>query len=448
MTPSPTNLLFVDPNLIFVDKSTRQRKEMGDIDALANSIKEWGQLQPILVHTDDEGRLSLVAGERRLEACKKLGINILAVVNEANDEAEFYEFEENFRRKDITWQERTMAVAALHKTSLRTSSLKGERWLPMYTGTLCGLSQASVYHALRIAEQLQKGDEEVAKCSGVNEALQILAKRAERKATQMLVSSSTPLAGTSSEKDEPPTTTVEFNAPKRPRRKLDIIHSDAIKWMEKQPDSSIHCIYCDPPYAIEMDNIQQDGGGMNVDDVRATHQVRENLDLLQSFITESARCLIPANGFLAMWCDFWFFRDLARIAEAAGLNVQRWPFVWVKTSRCQNMAAAYNFTKNIEACLIARTHKSMLVAPQLDCSYIGENLKPDWISNPFWKPLELHQRILSAIATPGTRIIDPFGGCGSIGLAATEAHWDCTMIEKDITHINVLRAYLKGGTSE
>ena len=44
------------------------RKSLGDIDTLAASIKEVGLLHPIVVRPD--GRL--IAGERRLVACKRL----------------------------------------------------------------------------------------------------------------------------------------------------------------------------------------------------------------------------------------------------------------------------------------------------------------------------------------------------------------------------------------
>jgi hypothetical protein len=47
----------------------RARKELGDIDALAASIREVGLLQPIAINLGKE----LVAGGRRLAACRKLG---------------------------------------------------------------------------------------------------------------------------------------------------------------------------------------------------------------------------------------------------------------------------------------------------------------------------------------------------------------------------------------
>ena len=47
----------------------RFRKDLGDLQTLAKSIQEIGLLQPIVVNQDNE----LIAGKRRLEACKLLG---------------------------------------------------------------------------------------------------------------------------------------------------------------------------------------------------------------------------------------------------------------------------------------------------------------------------------------------------------------------------------------
>lgn len=47
----------------------RHRIDLGDLDALADSIRRIGLLNPITVTSD----FRLVAGERRLEACKRLG---------------------------------------------------------------------------------------------------------------------------------------------------------------------------------------------------------------------------------------------------------------------------------------------------------------------------------------------------------------------------------------
>lgn len=56
-----------------VEVGKRVRKELGDIKKLARSIGDIGLLNPITVRKTDDGEYNLVAGERRVEACKKLG---------------------------------------------------------------------------------------------------------------------------------------------------------------------------------------------------------------------------------------------------------------------------------------------------------------------------------------------------------------------------------------
>lgn len=83
----------------------RVRKDLGDIDSLKESIRLYGLLNPITINADHE----LVAGERRLEACKALGMErINAVVLDANvDKIKQLEIEleENNQRKEFSDEE-------------------------------------------------------------------------------------------------------------------------------------------------------------------------------------------------------------------------------------------------------------------------------------------------------------------------------------------------------
>ena len=89
----------------------RVRRDMGDLDALAASIADVGLLQPIVVKPDG----TLVAGQRRLEACKRLGWDDVPVhvVHTASDalKALKAERDENNCRKDFTHSE-AVAVAS------------------------------------------------------------------------------------------------------------------------------------------------------------------------------------------------------------------------------------------------------------------------------------------------------------------------------------------------
>lgn len=81
----------------------RTRFDADDLEALAHSLREHGQLQPILLRRDPERRNGwiLVAGERRLRAARKLGwTRILAV--EAPSRPEVIALVENLQRSNLT----------------------------------------------------------------------------------------------------------------------------------------------------------------------------------------------------------------------------------------------------------------------------------------------------------------------------------------------------------
>jgi ParB/RepB/Spo0J family partition protein len=76
---------------------SRYRKALGDIESLAASIKELGLLHLIVVRPD--GRL--IAGERRLPACKRLGWKTVPVTYVDLKQVIRGEFAENAFRKDF-----------------------------------------------------------------------------------------------------------------------------------------------------------------------------------------------------------------------------------------------------------------------------------------------------------------------------------------------------------
>jgi len=103
----------------------RRREDLGDIEALAKSIRQYGLLHPIVV--DDKKRL--VAGERRLEACKQLGWEEISVtfLGELTEEQLCeIELEENIRRKDLSEYELSKSMvelAELKKETMATPAI-------------------------------------------------------------------------------------------------------------------------------------------------------------------------------------------------------------------------------------------------------------------------------------------------------------------------------------
>ena len=92
----------------------RIRKEMGSLDTLAESLKRYGQISPIVISKKN----LLIAGGRRLEAAKLLGWeNINAVIYEESGELEQLELEveENLQRMDFTPEEVADAAQRIYR---------------------------------------------------------------------------------------------------------------------------------------------------------------------------------------------------------------------------------------------------------------------------------------------------------------------------------------------
>lgn len=100
----------------------RFRKDMGDIEGLAASIAEIGQIQPIVINKDRR----LIAGGRRLAAMRHLGREtIAATVFDLDDlDALKVERDENDQRKEPTISEK---VALAEAVAERMGKRKGER---------------------------------------------------------------------------------------------------------------------------------------------------------------------------------------------------------------------------------------------------------------------------------------------------------------------------------
>jgi len=96
---------YVKVNTNEINPGWRVRSNCGDVEGLKQSIQTTGQLHPILVKKDAQAEYPylLIAGFRRLLACKELGIKVIAsVITDLDELRELaVQLEENTHRKDF-----------------------------------------------------------------------------------------------------------------------------------------------------------------------------------------------------------------------------------------------------------------------------------------------------------------------------------------------------------
>lgn len=103
-----------------IDVNPNQPRKFFDnkeLESLAQSIKENGLLQPLTVRIKKDGRYELIAGERRLKACKYAGLDEVRAIIENRDEEEssVLAIIENVQRCDLNCIEEAVALKKLIK---------------------------------------------------------------------------------------------------------------------------------------------------------------------------------------------------------------------------------------------------------------------------------------------------------------------------------------------
>ena len=106
----PINDINPDPN------QPRDYFDPVALEDLSNSIKEHGVIQPVIVRLDDDANLILVAGERRYQAAKKVGLKEIPAILTEGDPAEIALIE-NALRENLTPVEEAQALLAVKEAS-------------------------------------------------------------------------------------------------------------------------------------------------------------------------------------------------------------------------------------------------------------------------------------------------------------------------------------------
>src|SRR3974390_248836 len=137
---------------IKADREGRQRRGPDEIPILAESISRLGLIQPIVVTRS----FDLVAGERRLEACRLLGHTHISA--QYVDEVEEHplraiELEENIKRSQLPWQDECRAVYEYYQ--IRRAETPGFSQEDL--GLALGLGQPTVSNHISVAKELLAG---------------------------------------------------------------------------------------------------------------------------------------------------------------------------------------------------------------------------------------------------------------------------------------------------
>lgn len=445
-----------------IDTSDRYRTEYKRIPELAESIKLYGLIQPIILSQNPDSTFKLIAGGRRMRALESLGITELThgltcTPNQAGfafpgevlaeETIREMEFEENRQRESTTWQEDILFMKKLERAYAKKASLESTPWGQRQAGMLLGVSLGRANAILTVGDRLLAKDKEITEAGSLENALRILLGRKEDElnkdlargtlaqghsfepgqktsldvitidlgdlTTGTVMSKPIPQSCSVSEQNLEDGIEPELLAPgyensasiEVPLSRM-LFLGDFRQVIKGLKDSSVDHVITDIPYGIDMDNLDVN----DQDRVADEHDVEENLALMPDFLRESYR-VVKDTGFVCLWYDLDHHEKLQNMAKQIGFRVQRWPFAWVKTHSCRNQAATFNTTKSLEYCMFLRKGTATLVNPVPKGYVIADgSIERKMYRNPFAKPFEVWKAVMDAVAVRGQTVLDPFAG--------------------------------------
>ena len=138
-SPEMLDIDLISPN----PEQPRTHFEPEKLRELADSIRSHGIIQPLVVSKDESGGYRLVAGERRLQAARLAGLDLVPVVFREAADHELLELAliENIQRADLNAIEEAMAYRRLTEEYGLTQEEVARR---------VGKSRATVANALRL----------------------------------------------------------------------------------------------------------------------------------------------------------------------------------------------------------------------------------------------------------------------------------------------------------
>lgn len=291
---------------IGVDRENRQRRQLNNIDDLAESISRIGLINPIVLTPDGV----LVAGERRLTACTQLGWTAIPAqfTDELTDyELQSIELEENIKRENITWQEEVAALARFHELKRAHEP----DWKTEDTAAALGISARDTTR--KIALNKHMGNGVIAGAATISSAINIMERNVQRKKASALAGVGEVLAQT--------VPTIEA-APAAP-----LLNTSFHEWQATYDGPRFNLIHCDFPYGVNVADTARMGATME-------DRYEDTPDIYWSLLARLSAAMdnvVADSAHLIFWHSMKFHIPTVDALTRMGWKCNPFPLIWHKS---------------------------------------------------------------------------------------------------------------------
>jgi ParB/RepB/Spo0J family partition protein len=402
----------------------RFRKDLGDIRSLAKSISEVGLIHPIVVSNGAD--YQLIAGQRRLKACKLLGWKEVPVIILNIKEMVAGELHENFARKDFAMSERIAILEEIERQRIRhkVSKIKGDNLSPFQLQHKTKKSRSIVSEMTGISEGKLSKEKLIVRAARDNPGKfsSLIAKIDNGKIS---VDKAYKELRNNLWRDEQVADNEKLKAAfKKATDKCELLEGDFREVGSKLKSSSVDLIFTDPPYAEKTLSLYKDLA-------KVAERVLRSGGSLVTYVGQYALPNIIngiiQNSDLSYWWELCIQLEGPFARHYDRQLVVKWkPLLWfVKGSRPSNPSFPRDGNSN----------KSFL-------SDLILSKRPEKRFHNWGQSLIEAEYIVKFLTAENELVLDPFLGGGTTAIACTNLCRKFIGIDKDPKALAYTRANL------
>lgn len=384
-------------------KEDRHRKTM-DISDLLDSFSRIGQLQPIVVNTEADGVTYLVAGGRRLATATKLNwteIDAIEKTELSPIESKTIELEENLKREELPWKDRSAAIYELHEL---LSSSNPEGWSLNDTAKKIGLSVQTISESVTAYEAILEGNTQVEAAPTKSAALNIIRRTNNRG----IISAMAELTSL------PVTETATLVPVVRPSIEMipatdSILNADFVEWVASYDGPKFNFIHCDFPYGVNIDKSAQNNQAATAEGYEDS---RETFINLIETLGQTSGKLISSNATIMFWFDMAFYTETLDLLREHLPDFNWYPIVaiWHKSDNSGIISDPKRRMRHVYEAAFYGHRGSAIVANVVSDCYPSPTERVEHMST---KPEPMLRHFFRAFVDKNTRMLDPTCGSGS-----------------------------------
>jgi ParB/RepB/Spo0J family partition protein len=376
---------------IIVNRAERQRRQLPNLDVLADSIKRLGLIHPVVITRE----LELVAGERRLEATRLLGhthINCQYI-----DELDSYtrravELEENIKRETLPWQDEAKAVLEYfeHRKS------ENPAWSQDDTAQALGLSQQTVGEKIKVARELLNGNGMVKDAPRYSTAIGIVRRAESRKDDEALAALT----------KRPPVPGEDEASPDS------ILVADFNEWAPEYRGPKFNFLHCDFPYGIDANKFNQGSATLH----GGYSDTEEEYWILLHTLAANLNTLCTESAHIMFWFSMHYYHDTMIFFETyTDFRMDPFPLIWMKSDNVGILPDPERGPRRIyETCLFGSRGDRKIVRPTSN-SVFSPSQRDEHMSI---KPEAMLANFFRMFVDSNTIALDPTCGSGGALRAA------------------------------